>query len=57
MKTKKEGHLEIVKLLLANIADVNTQDKRYSQDYEYPKKQTYIQIVHFFQNKHTQFVG
>ena len=34
MKAKAEGHLEIVKLLLANIADVNIQDEEYSQDYE-----------------------
>ena len=34
MKAKTKGHLEIVKLLLANIADVNIQDEEYSQDYE-----------------------
>jgi hypothetical protein len=57
MRAKYWVEVEVVKILLANIADVNTQDKKYSQDYEYPKKQTYIQIVHFFQNKHTEFVG
>ena len=34
MKAKEYGYREIVKLLLANIADVNIQDEEYSQDYE-----------------------
>ena len=32
MKAKKEGHREIVKLLLANNADINLQDELYPKN-------------------------